>query len=53
MSFVPFVRLWLWISAFASAAGWMLSAFGQLNRAGYGITFIIFVNFFLLAGTRE
>ncbi len=36
MSFVPLVRLWLWVSAFASAAGWTLSAFGQLNRTGYG-----------------
>ncbi len=42
MSFVPLVRLWLWISAFASAAGWTLSACGQLNRAGYAIAFIAF-----------
>ena len=39
MSFLPLVRLWLWVSAFASAAGWTLSACGQLNRAGYGIAF--------------
>jgi hypothetical protein len=45
MSFVPLVRLWLWISAFASAAGWTLSAFGQLNRIGYGIAFIAFAIF--------
>jgi hypothetical protein len=45
MSFVPLVRLWLWISAFASAAGWMLSACGQLNRPGYGIFFIAFIVF--------
>ncbi len=32
---MPFVRLWIWISAFASLAGWTLSAAGQLNRAGY------------------
>ena len=49
MSFVPFVRLWLWVSAFASAAGWMLSACGQLNRAGYGIAFAAFVIFLWLA----
>ena len=42
MSFLPLVRLWLWVSAFASAAGWTLSACGQLNRAGYGIAFIGF-----------
>ena len=35
MTFVPLVRLWIWVSAFASAAGWTLSAAGQLNRAGY------------------
>ena len=29
------VRLWIWISAFASLAGWTLSALGQLNRTGY------------------
>ncbi|HXI71820.1 MAG TPA: hypothetical protein VNN22_15805 [Verrucomicrobiae bacterium] len=49
MSFVPLVRLWLWVSAFASAAGWTLSTFGQLNRTGYGIAFIAFVTFVLVA----
>jgi hypothetical protein len=43
---LPFVRLWLWISAFASLAGWGLSAAGQLNRTGYavcvGVAAIIF-----------
>src|SRR5689334_13393091 len=39
MSFLPLVRLWIWLSVFATAAGWMLSALGQLNRAGYGIFF--------------
>src|SRR5437868_11458056 len=29
------VRLWLWLSALATAAGWILSALGQLNRIGY------------------
>jgi hypothetical protein len=52
MSFVPLVRLWLWVSAFASAASWMLSACGQLNRAGYAIAFIVFV-IFLLAARKE
>ena len=36
---VPFVRLWLWISAFASLAGWGLSAAGELNRKGYAAAF--------------
>ena len=52
MSFVPLVRLWIWISVFASAAGWTLSAFGQLNRTGYSICFIAFV-IFLFAGRKE
>jgi hypothetical protein len=41
----PFVRLWLWISAFASLAGWALSAAGQLNRPGYVIAFAVFAIF--------
>ncbi|MEJ0090296.1 MAG: hypothetical protein WDM80_11210 [Limisphaerales bacterium] len=52
MSFVPFVRLWLWVSAFAVAAGWTLSALGQLNRAGYVVFFIAFIIFVLL-GHKE
>jgi hypothetical protein len=35
MSFLPLVRIWIWISVFASFAGWGLSALGQLNRGGY------------------
>ena len=50
MSFVPLVQLWIWVSAFASVAGWTLSALGQLNRTGYGIAFAIFVIFLWLAG---
>jgi hypothetical protein len=42
---MSFVRLWLWVSVFASAAGWTLSACGQLSRAGYGIAFAVFVIF--------
>jgi hypothetical protein len=49
MSFVPLVRLWLWVSVFASAAGWTLSKFGQLNRTGYGIFFAAFVVFIFFA----
>ncbi len=52
MSFVPLVRLWLWVSAFASAAGWTLSACGQLNRAGYAIAFAAFI-IFLFLGRKE
>jgi hypothetical protein len=41
----PMVRLWIWVSAFASLAGWGLSAVGQLNRAGYAVAFAIFAIF--------
>ncbi len=43
----PFVTFWIWISALASAAGWLLSAVGQLNRTGYvvfgGVTIVIWI----------
>ena len=45
---MPFVRLWIWISAFASLAGWTLSAVGQLNPKGYAaasVAFAVFVFF--------
>ncbi|MCX6923097.1 MAG: hypothetical protein NT154_07795, partial [Verrucomicrobia bacterium] len=35
MSFLPLVRIWIWVSVLASVAGWLLSALGQLNRLGY------------------
>jgi hypothetical protein len=43
MSFLPLIKFWLWISAFATAAGWLLSALGQLNPTGYLICSGIFV----------
>jgi len=52
MSFVPLARLWIWVSVFASAAGWTLSAFGQLNRTGYGIFFAAFL-IFIFVGRKE
>ncbi len=45
MSFLPLVRLWLWVSALATAAGWTLSVLGQLNRPGYAILFAAFAAF--------
>src|SRR6266446_1519491 len=41
MSFLPLVKLWLWISVLATVAGWTLSALDELNRAGYAIFFCI------------
>src|SRR5213082_2015841 len=35
MSFLPIAKLWLWISAFATVAGWLLSGIHQLNLVGY------------------
>lgn len=52
MSFIPLVRLWICFAAFASAAGWTLSACGQLNRAGYSIAFVAFV-IFVFVGRKE
>jgi hypothetical protein len=37
MSFLPLVRIWVWVSILASVAGWLLSALGQLNGAGYAV----------------
>ena len=37
MSFLPLVKIWLLVSALASAAGWLLSLPGWLNPAGYAI----------------
>jgi hypothetical protein len=37
MSFLPLVRIWVWVSVLASVAGWLLSALGQLNEAGYAV----------------
>ncbi len=45
MSSSPLVQLWIWISAAATLAGWTLSACGELNRAGYAFTFIVFAVF--------
>jgi hypothetical protein len=45
MPTLPLVQLWIWISAFATFAGWALSTFGQLNRAGYAVAFAAFAAF--------
>jgi hypothetical protein len=37
MSFLPLVRIWICVSVLASVAGWLLSALGQLNKAGYAV----------------
>ncbi|HTR41840.1 MAG TPA: hypothetical protein VMH87_09520 [Pseudomonadales bacterium] len=44
----PFLKLWIWVSAFATFAGWTLSACGQLNRMGYAVAFVAFAIFIFL-----
>jgi len=47
----PLVKSWIVIGTLASAAGWILSALGQLNLAGYTIFAILsLAAFFLLRG---
>jgi hypothetical protein len=35
MCLLPLLKAWIWISVFASVAGWLLSVVGELNYAGY------------------
>jgi hypothetical protein len=42
------VELWLMFSVFCVAGGWLLSAFGQMNRAGYGVLLLIWMAFSIL-----
>jgi hypothetical protein len=37
------VRFWILLSTLLVASGWILSAIHQLNRAGYGIVFVVAV----------
>src|SRR5215469_6988333 len=48
MSPRPVVQLWIWISVFATLAGWILSALGELNRTGYAVAFALFAGFIVL-----
>jgi len=49
MTLLPLVRIWLWISALATLAGWTLSAVGYLNPLGYFIFFgLALILFFTL-----
>ncbi len=41
MSSVTAVKLWIWLSAFATAAGWILSAVGWLRLSGYFVLAVI------------
>src|ERR1039457_818085 len=43
MPSVFLLELWIWLSVLAGAAGWILSALGQLNRTGYVVFFAVAV----------
>jgi hypothetical protein len=47
--FLRLVKLWIWLSALASVAGWTLSALGMLNKTGYVLfAAVVLVLVFLL-----
>ena len=48
MSFLPLVKLWLWVSALATLTGWTLSAFGAFNATGYIIFLAAFAVFIVI-----
>lgn len=37
MSSVTAIKIWIWLSAYATAAGWILSAVGWLRLSGYSL----------------
>ena len=41
-------KVWIWCCALANLASWSLSAFGQLNRAGYAVFFAATVGIIFL-----
>jgi hypothetical protein len=49
VSFLPLVKIWILCSALACAAGWILSALGQLNRTGYAVFAGLVLSIFFLA----
>src|ERR1051326_9110178 len=53
MSFLPLVRIWIVLSALASATGWLLSAIGHLDRVGYFIVFGCAAIIYLLSEKRK
>jgi hypothetical protein len=51
MSLLPAVKLWIWVSALATLAGWSLSVLGALNRVGY-IVFALIAAGVFVAGRK-
>ncbi len=46
------IRIWIWISVLATSAGWILSAFGQLNYVGYIVFIFVAVAVYLFGRKR-
>ena len=46
MSFVSAIKVWIWVSVFATVAGWVLSFFGVLNAIGYAVFGVVGLIFF-------
>jgi hypothetical protein len=46
------VRIWIWISVLATAAGWILSALGELNSGGYLVFFAVSTAAYLFGRKR-
>ncbi|HXU78583.1 MAG TPA: hypothetical protein VN794_18550, partial [Methylomirabilota bacterium] len=53
MSLLPGIKFWLGFSAVATAAGWMLSVLGQLDRLGYSVFLVIVLVAFGIARARS
>lgn len=45
---MPYLRIWILLSAFASTAGWALSGLKALNLAGYGVALPVFLGIVIL-----
>ena len=52
MSSLPVIRVWICISVLATVAGWILSAVGELNQAGYLVFFGVTTAVYLLGRKR-
>ena len=51
MSFASAFKFWLWVSVFATVAGWVLSFFGVLNAIGYVVLGVVgLICFFQVRG---
>jgi hypothetical protein len=47
------VKIWIWLSTWVVASGWILSVFHELNLAGYGMAFGFAVILFFLCRAKQ